>query len=87
MHIDFSQQRTVELYLKAEAIQEFLTGNTVTTNSTLSDANLSGTVGRFGGGVTAQVSRSTYLYAEYDYATGDHFQQPWFVNVGLRWQW
>lgn len=87
MHIDFSQQRAVELYLKAEAIQEFLTGNTVTTNSTPSDANLSGTVGRFGGGVTAKVSRSTYLYAEYDYATGDHFQQPWFVNVGLRWQW
>jgi outer membrane autotransporter protein len=87
MHIDFSQQRAIELYLKAEAIQEFLTGNTVTTNNTRSDANLSGTVGRFGGGVTAKVSRSTYLYAEYDYATGDHFQQPWFVNVGLRWQW
>jgi outer membrane autotransporter protein len=87
MHIDFSQQRAIELYLKAEAIQEFLTGNTVTTNNTPSDANLSGTVGRFGGGVTAKVSRSTYLYAEYDYATGDHFQQPWFVNVGLRWQW
>jgi outer membrane autotransporter protein len=87
MHIDLSQQRAFELYLKAEAIQEFLTGNTVTTNSTPSDSNLSGTVGRFGGGVTAKVSRSTYLYAEYDYATGDHFQQPWFVNVGLRWQW
>jgi outer membrane autotransporter protein len=87
MHIDFSQQRAVEPYLKAEVIQEFLTGNTVTTNSTSFDTNLSGTVGRFGAGITTRISRSIDLYGEYDYATGDHFEEPWSISAGLRWQW
>jgi outer membrane autotransporter protein len=51
------------------------------------DSNLSGTVGRFGGGLTVKVSQSGYLYGEYEYATGDHFQQPWSVSARLRWQW
>jgi outer membrane autotransporter protein len=70
-----------------EVIQEFLTGNTVRTNSTNFDSSLSGTVGRFGGGVTAKISPSIYLYGEYDYATGDHIQAHWAVSAGLRWQW
>jgi outer membrane autotransporter protein len=87
MHFEFSQGWTIEPYAKAEVIQEFLTGDTVMTNSTAFDSNLSGTVGRFGGGLTLKVSQSGYLYGEYDYATGDHFQQPWSVSAGLRWQW
>jgi outer membrane autotransporter protein len=87
MHFDFSQSCALEPYAKAEAIQEFLTGNTVRTNSTNFDSHLSGTVGRFGAGLTAKVSQSVYLYGEYDYATGDHIQAPWAVDAGLRWQW
>jgi outer membrane autotransporter protein len=87
MHFEFSQGWTIEPYAKAEVIQEFLTGDNVMTNSTTFDSNLSGTVGRFGGGLTVKVSQSGYLYGEYDYATGDHFQQPWSVSAGLRWQW
>jgi outer membrane autotransporter protein len=87
MHFDFSDGRTIEPYLKAEVIEEFLTGDTVTTNSTPFDIHPSGTVGRFGGGIAAKLSRSVYLYGEYDYATGDHFEQPWSASAGLRWQW
>jgi outer membrane autotransporter protein len=87
MHFDFSQSCALEPYAKAETIQEFLTGNTVRTNSTNFDSHLSGTVGRFGAGLTAKVSQSVYLYGEYDYATGDHIQAPWAVDAGLRWQW
>ena len=86
MHFEFSQERALEPYAKAEAIEEFLTGNTVRTNSTNFNSSLSGTVGRFGAGLTAKLSQSVYLYGEYDYATGDHIQAPWAVNAGLRWQ-
>jgi outer membrane autotransporter protein len=86
LHFDFSQGRALEPYAKTEAIEEFLTGNTVRTDSTNFDSHLSGTVGRFGCGVTAKLGQSVYLYGEYDYATGDHIQAPWAVNAGLRWQ-
>src|SRR5271166_512273 len=87
MHFDLAQGRAIEPYVRAEAIEEFLTGNTVTTDSTNLDSHLSGTVGRFGGGLTAKLSQSVYIYGEYDYATGDHIEQPWSISAGLRWQW
>lgn len=87
MHFDLSEGRAIEPYARAEVIEEFLTGNTVRTNSFNFDSHLSGTVGRFGGGLAAKLSQSVYIYGEYDYATGDHIQQPWSVSAGLRWQW
>jgi outer membrane autotransporter protein len=87
MHFDLSQGRAIEPYAKAEVIEEFLTGNTVRTDTTNFDSHLSGTVGRFGGGLAAKLSQSVYIYGEYDYATGDHIQAPWSVSAGLRWQW
>jgi outer membrane autotransporter protein len=87
MHFDLSQGRAIEPYARAEVIEEFLTGNTVRTNSFNFDSHLSGTVGRFGGGLAAKLSQSVYIYGEYDYATGDHIEQPWSVSAGLRWQW
>jgi len=87
MHFDLSQGRAIEPYAKAEVIEEFLTGNTVRTDITNFDSHLSGTVGRFGGGLAAKLSQSVYIYGEYDYATGDHIQAPWSVSAGLRWQW
>jgi outer membrane autotransporter protein len=87
VHFDFSQGWAIEPYLRAEVIEEFLTGNTVTTNSTSFDSHLSGTTGRFGGGLTARLGKSLYIYGEYDYLTGDHLEQPWQVSAGLRCQW
>jgi outer membrane autotransporter protein len=87
MHFDVFRGGVIEPYARAEVIEEFLTGNTVRTNSTNFDSHLSGTTGRFGGGLAARVSQSVYVYGEYDYATGDHIQQPWSVDAGLRWQW
>jgi outer membrane autotransporter protein len=87
MHFDLSQGRAIEPYAKAEVIEEFSTGNTVRTNSTNFNSSLSGTTGRFGGGLAAKLSQSVYIYGEYDYATGDHIDQSWSVSTGLRWQW
>ena len=56
-------------YAKAEVIEEFLTGNTVRTDSTSFTSSLSGTVGRFGGGCDAKLSQSIYIF-------GDTTMQP-----------
>jgi outer membrane autotransporter protein len=87
IHLELSGGHIVEPYIRATADHEFLTGDTVRTNQTNFDPSISGTVGRFGAGVAARISQSFYLYGEYDYATGDHIQEPWAVNLGLRWQW
>jgi outer membrane autotransporter protein len=87
VHFDLPQGRILELYGKAEVIEEFLTGNNVTADNTTFTSSLSGTVGRFGGGVALRLNQSIYLYGEYDYSTGNHIQEPWSVDAGLRWQW
>jgi len=46
------------------------------------DSHLSGTVGRFGGGLTARLTQSLYLCGEYDIPTGDHFHEPWAFSAG-----
>jgi outer membrane autotransporter protein len=87
IHFEFARGEAIEPYAKAEVIEEFLAGNDVRTNSTTFDSRLSGTVSRFGSGLTVRLNQLVYLYGEYDYATGDHFQQPWSVTAGLRCQW
>jgi outer membrane autotransporter protein len=87
MHFDVFRGGAIEPYARAEVIEEFLTGNTVRTNSTSFESHLSGTTGRFGGGLTARLSQCLYVYGEYDYVTGDHIEQPWSVEAGLRLQW
>jgi outer membrane autotransporter protein len=67
--------------------EEFLTGNTVKTDDDPFSNNLDGTTGRFGAGIATRLSTSLYLYGEYDYATGNHIQEPWAIDAGLRWEW
>jgi outer membrane autotransporter protein len=47
IHFEPLQGWMTEPYAKAEVIEEFLTGDSVITNSTTFESNLSGTVGRF----------------------------------------
>ena len=49
-------------------INEFLGGDRVTTNQTAFFPTLSGVGIQAGGGVTARLSDSIYVYGEYDYA-------------------
>ena len=61
--------------------------NTITINNTSLDSHLSGTIGRFGAGLTAKLSQLAYLYTEYDSSAGNHVRKPWHVNIGMRFQW
>jgi outer membrane autotransporter protein len=87
LHFDLGNGQAIEPFVKASAIHEFLTGNRVTTDETSLHPTLSGTIADVAAGITTRLSQSAYVYAEYDYATGDKIRQPWAVDLGLRWQW
>jgi autotransporter family porin len=87
MHLALNNGIEIEPYLKVSAIHEFLTGDRITANENGFNPTLSGTLVDAAAGITARVSRSVYLYGEYDYANGDKIRQPWAVNLGARWLW
>jgi outer membrane autotransporter protein len=87
MHFGFSNGVEIEPYLKVSADHEFLTGDQITINETGFNPSLSGTWVDAAAGVTAKISKSVYLYGEYDYANGEKIREPWAVNAGVRLQW
>ena len=46
--------------------------------------DLSGTRGEFAVGLAAQVSEVLQLHGEFQYSNGKHIEQPYGVNLGLR---
>ena len=87
MHLALSNGVVLEPYLKVSAIHEFLTGDQITTDEIGFNPSLSGTFVDAAAGLTARVSQSVNLYAEYDYADGDKLREPWAVNAGVQWKW
>jgi outer membrane autotransporter protein len=85
-HFDWGP-KAFEPYAKVSVINEFLGGDRITTNQTSFFPTLSGVGIQAGGGVTARLTDSIYLYAEYDYANSDKIRIPWAVDAGLRWEW
>ncbi|MBD8625306.1 autotransporter outer membrane beta-barrel domain-containing protein [Pseudomonas sp. CFBP 13727] len=75
---------TFEYYAKAALAHEFASNNQVKVNGNRFTNDLSGSRGEFGLGLAAQMSDRLQLHTEFDYAKGRNLEQPWGVNVGLR---
>ncbi|MBV6751817.1 autotransporter outer membrane beta-barrel domain-containing protein [Pseudomonas chlororaphis] len=72
-------------YLRVAMAHEFSRNdNTVKVNDKAFDNSLFGTRGELGVGVSAALSKALQLHADFDYMKGEHIEQPWGVNVGLR---
>ena len=72
-------------YLRVAMAHEFSRNdNTVKINDTAFDNSLFGTRGELGVGVSAALSTDLQLRADFDYMKGEHIEQPWGVNLGLR---
>ncbi|RBH55331.1 autotransporter outer membrane beta-barrel domain-containing protein [Pseudomonas sp. MWU13-2860] len=72
-------------YLRVAMAHEFSRNdNTVKVNDTAFDNSLFGTRGELGVGVSAALSTDLQLHADFDYMKGEHIEQPWGVNLGLR---
>lgn len=77
----------VQPYVKVAAAHEFVSNNQVNINGNRFNNDLSGTRGELGAGVAAQLTDKLQLHADFDYMKGNNIEQPWGVNVGLRYNW
>ncbi|WP_338523419.1 autotransporter outer membrane beta-barrel domain-containing protein [Pseudomonas batumici] len=72
-------------YLRVAMAHEFSRNdNTVKVNGTAFDNSLFGSRGELGAGVSAALSKNLQLHADFDYMKGEHIEQPWGANIGLR---
>lgn len=75
-------------YVRAAVQHEFINNNRVTVNDNNQFNNdLSGTRGVLGAGMALAVTKDLQVHADFDYSNGKNIEQPYGVNVGLRWAW
>ncbi len=77
----------VQPYVKVALAHEFANNNKVKVNDTHFRNDLSGSRGEIGAGIAAQVSDKWQVHGDVDYSNGEHIEQPWGVNLGLRYSW
>lgn len=77
----------VQPYVKVAMAREFVASNHVDINDSRFKNDLSGTRGEVGFGVAAKVSDRVQVHADFDYMKGQNIEQPWGVNVGVRYNW
>jgi outer membrane autotransporter protein len=77
----------IQPYVKVAVAHEFAKSNRVKVNSTTFSNDLSGSRGEIGAGIAAQLTDVLQLHADVDYSKGQNIEQPWGVNVGLRYSW
>ncbi|HGM5582743.1 TPA: autotransporter outer membrane beta-barrel domain-containing protein [Pseudomonas putida] len=77
----------VQPYVKLAAAHEFARNNQVKVNGNRFDNDLSGSRIELGTGVAAQVTDTVQVNAGFDYMKGRNIEQPWGVNLGVRYNW
>ncbi|MDF0731125.1 autotransporter outer membrane beta-barrel domain-containing protein [Pseudomonas entomophila] len=73
-------------YLKAAYAHEFAQRNEVRVNDNRFNNDLSGSRGELGAGVAWQVSKQFQVHADVEYSNGKHIEQPYGVNLGVRFE-
>jgi outer membrane autotransporter protein len=74
----------VQPYVRVAMAHEFTRSNDVTVNETRFDNNLFGSRAELGAGVAVSLSKRVQLHADFDYMKGEHVEQPWGANLGLK---
>ncbi|ENM1949527.1 autotransporter adhesin/invasin glycoprotein TibA [Citrobacter braakii] len=84
MNLDIAG-KTVKPYLKAAISHEFSDNNKVRINDRYDFTNdISGTTGKYGAGVSAQLTPNAEVWAEANYQKGVNIESPVTGNVGFR---
>lgn len=74
----------VKPYARLALAQEFSRSNDVSVNGQRFDNDLFGSRAELGAGVSVSLSEHLQVHADFDYMKGEHVEQPWGANVGLR---
>ena len=83
-NFDLSGGRVLQPYLRGAMVHEFARNNKVQVNNNVFNNDLSGSRAELGLGVAVSLSKNLQVHADFDYAKGEHIEQPLGVNVGLR---
>lgn len=75
----------IKPYIRLAVSHEFKKNNDVIINDTERFSNdMSGTVGKYGVGLTTQLDNQWSAYAELNYAKGNHVETPYSGHLGVR---
>ena len=77
----------VQPYVKASYVHEFNGNSEVSVNGIELDNHISGSRTELGLGGVLQVSEKTKLSLDVEQASGDDVEQPWAINLGVRFLW
>ncbi|MFO2463983.1 autotransporter outer membrane beta-barrel domain-containing protein [Pseudomonas sp. 15FMM2] len=83
-NIQLESGSILQPYLKAAVAHEFDQSNKVFVNDNSFNNDLSGSRLKVGAGVAMSVSQNLKLHADFEHSKGKNIEQPWGVNVGLR---
>jgi outer membrane autotransporter protein len=86
-NFDIGDGAVAQPYLRAAVAHEFANNNEVKVNDNVFNNDLSGTRAEFGTGVAVAMSKQWQVHVDLDYANGEHIEQPWGANVGVRFNW
>lgn len=74
----------VKPYTRVAWAHEFSRSNDVSVNGQRFDNDLFGSRAELGAGVSVSLSERLQVHADFDYMKGEHVEQPWGANVGVR---
>ncbi len=74
----------VKPYARVALAHEFSRSNEVSVNGQRFDNDLFGSRAELGAGVSVSLSERFQVHADFDYMKGEHVEQPWGANVGVR---
>lgn len=83
-NFELSGGRVLQPYVRAAMVHEFAKNNEVQVNNNVFNNDLSGSRGELGLGLAVSLSKNLQVHADFDYGKGEHIEQPWGANVGLR---
>jgi len=86
-NIGFGHGAVAQPYLRAAIVHEFASNNEVKVNDNVFNNDLSGSRAEFGAGVAVAMSEKWQVHAGVAYSKGEHIEQPYGVNVGVRFSW
>ncbi len=86
-NFDLGEGRTLQPYVRVAYAHEFAKNNDVKVNNNTFNNDLSGSRGEIGTGLAVSLNDKWQVHVDLDYAKGEHIEQPWGGNFGVRYNW